>query len=104
DQAERLSFAHGSAFTTEPLEAYATEVAEVLPVDGPAIYTVSAGPGASETAPKLARAYPLARGEPARDVVVARHGSYHGNTLAALDLSGRPPLRRPYKSCSNRPW
>ena len=38
-------------------------------------------------------------GEPGRDVVIARWGSYHGNTLGALDLSGRPPLRRPYE-----PW
>ena len=38
DQAARLAYAHGSAFTTEPLEAYAAEVAGVLPVDDPAIY------------------------------------------------------------------
>ncbi len=99
DQAERLSYAHGSVFTTEPLELYAADVAGVLPVDDPAIYPVSGGSEAIETALKLARAYHLARGEPGRDILVARHGSYHGNTLGALDLSGRPPLRRPYE-----PW
>jgi adenosylmethionine-8-amino-7-oxononanoate aminotransferase len=104
EQAGRLSYAHGSAFTTEPLEAYAREVAEVLPLDDPAIYPVSGGSEAIETALKLARAYYLARGEPDRDVVIARHGSYHGNTLGALDLSGRPPLRRPYEPWLNRPW
>jgi len=31
--------------------------------------------------------------------VIARWGSYHGNSLGALDLSGREPLRRPYE-----PW
>ena len=36
-QAGRLAYAHGSAFTTEPVEAYAREVAAVLPVDDPAI-------------------------------------------------------------------
>jgi adenosylmethionine-8-amino-7-oxononanoate aminotransferase len=104
EQASRISFAHGSAFTTEPVEAYAAEVAAILPLDGPAIYPVSGGSEAIETALKLARAYHLARGEPDRDVVVARHGSYHGNTLGALDLSGRPPLRRPYEAWLNRPW
>jgi adenosylmethionine-8-amino-7-oxononanoate aminotransferase len=99
DQARRLAYAHGSAFTTEAVEAYAREVADVLPVDDPAIYPVSGGSEAIETALKLARAYHLARGEADRVVVVARHGSYHGNTLGALDLSGRPPLRRPYE-----PW
>ena len=71
----------------------------MLPVDDPAIYPVSGGSEAIETALKLVRAYHLARGEPDRDVVIARQGSYHGNTLGALDLSGRPPLRRPYE-----PW
>jgi adenosylmethionine-8-amino-7-oxononanoate aminotransferase len=98
-QAGRLAYAHGSVFTTEPLETYAIEVAAVLPVDDPAIYPVSGGSEAIESALKLARAYHLARGEPGREVLVARHGSYHGNTLGALDLSGRPPLRRPYE-----PW
>ncbi len=99
DQAGRLAYAHGSAFTTEPLEAYAAEVGPLLPVDDPAIYPVSGGSEAIETALKLARSYHLARGEAERLTVIARWGSYHGNTLGALDLSGRRPLRRPYE-----PW
>ena len=102
DQAERLAYAHGSAFTTEPLEAYAREVAPHLPLDDPAIYPVSGGSEAVETALKLARAYHLARGEPDRWIVFARWGSYHGNTLGALDLSGRKPLRRPYEGWLGR--
>ena len=67
------------------------------PCGDPAIYPVSGGSEAMETALKMARAYHLARGQPERWVVVARWGSYHGNTLGALDLSGRKPLRRPYE-------
>ena len=102
DQAGRLAYAHGSAFTTEPLEAYAREVARHLPLDDPAIYPVSGGSEAIETALKLARAYHLARGETDRLIVFARWGSYHGNTLGALDLSGRKPLRRPYEGWLGR--
>jgi adenosylmethionine-8-amino-7-oxononanoate aminotransferase len=102
DQAGRLAYAHGSAFTTEPLEAYAAHVARYLPVDDPAIYPVSGGSEAIETALKLARAYHVARGEPDRWIVYARWGSYHGNTLGALDLSGRKPLRRPYEGWLGR--
>ncbi|MDO8485962.1 MAG: aminotransferase class III-fold pyridoxal phosphate-dependent enzyme, partial [Candidatus Limnocylindrales bacterium] len=102
DQAGRLSFAHGSAFTTEPLEAYAAELGPHLPVDDPRIYPVSGGSEAIETALKLARAYHLARGEAERWIVFSRWGSYHGNTLGALDLSGRKPLRRPYESWLGR--
>jgi adenosylmethionine-8-amino-7-oxononanoate aminotransferase len=102
DQARRLAYAHGSAFTTEPLEAYAREIGPLLPVDGPAIYPVSGGSEAIETALKLARSYHLARGETDRQIVFARWGSYHGNTLGALDLSGRKPLRRPYEGWLGR--
>jgi len=102
DQAGRLAYAHGSAFTSEPLEAYAHEIAPHLPFDGPAIYPVSGGSEAIETALKLARAYHLARGETERWIVYARWGSYHGNTLGALDLSGRKPLRRPYEGWLGR--
>jgi adenosylmethionine-8-amino-7-oxononanoate aminotransferase len=99
DQVRRLAYAHGSAFTTEPLETYAAAVADVLPVDDPAIYPVSGGSEAIETALKLARIYHLARGEADREVLISRYGSYHGNTIGALDAGGRPALRAPYE-----PW
>ncbi|MEI7742270.1 MAG: aminotransferase class III-fold pyridoxal phosphate-dependent enzyme [Chloroflexota bacterium] len=99
EQAGRLSYAHGSAFTTEPLERYAAEVAPHLPVDEPYLYPVSGGSEAIETAIKLARSVQIARGEADRTMVISRWSSYHGNTLGALDLSGRKPLRAPYE-----PW
>ncbi len=102
EQAGRIAYAHGTAFTSEALEAYAAEVGALLPLDAPAIYPVSGGSEAIETALKMARAYHLARGESGRDVVIARWGSYHGNSLGALDLSGREPLRRPYASWLGR--
>ena len=101
-QAGRVAYAHGSAFTSEPLEGYARELARHLPIDGPAIYPVSGGSEAIETAVKLARAYHLANGDDDRWIVFSRWGSYHGNTLGALDLSGRRPLRRPYEGWLGR--
>ena len=102
EQAARLSYAHGTAFANEPLERYAAALAPHLPLDEPAIYPVAGGSEAMETALKLARAYHLARGEKDRWIVFARWGSYHGNTLGALDLSGRRPLRRPYEAWLGR--
>ena len=102
EQARRVAYAHGSVFTSEPLEAYAAEVGPRLPVDGPHLYPVSGGSEAIETALKLARAYHLARGEQDRSLVLARWGSYHGNTLGALDLSGRRTLRAPYEGWLGR--
>ncbi|MGZ3586899.1 MAG: aminotransferase family protein [Candidatus Limnocylindrales bacterium] len=102
EQAGRIAYAHGTAFTNEPLEAYALEVGPHLPLEAPAVYPVSGGSEAVETALKMARAYHLARGQRERWVVIARWGSYHGNTLGALDLSGRKPLRRPYEGWLGR--
>jgi hypothetical protein len=102
DQAARLAYAHGTAFTSEPLEAYAAALAPHLPVDDPALYPVAGGSEAMESAVKLVRAYHAARGDSERWIVIARWGSYHGNTLGALDLSGRKLLRRPYESWLGR--
>ena len=96
EQASNITYAHGTQFTSEALETYAAELAPLLPMDEPRIYPVSGGSEASETAFKLARAYHLARGDDRRHKVIARWGSYHGNTRGALDASGRAPLRRPY--------
>ncbi|CAN5350068.1 aspartate aminotransferase family protein [soil metagenome] len=99
EQAARVSYVHGTQFTSEALEAYAADLAPLLPMGGARIYPVSGGSEAVETALKLARAYHLARGEDSRHMVIARWGSYHGNSRGALDASGREPLRRPYA-----PW
>jgi adenosylmethionine-8-amino-7-oxononanoate aminotransferase len=102
EQASRVAYAHGTAFTSEPLERYAAALAPHLPLDDPAIYPVAGGSEAMESAVKLARAYHVARGETERWIVIARWGSYHGNTLGALDLSGRKSLRRPYEAWLGR--
>ncbi len=95
-QLRRVDSVHPTTFTTETLEDYARALAPLVPVADARVYPVSGGSEAIETACKLARAYHLARGELDRHLVLARHGSYHGNTRGALDLSGRDPLRAPY--------
>jgi adenosylmethionine-8-amino-7-oxononanoate aminotransferase len=96
EQATRVAYAHGTQFTSEALEAYTAELAPLLPVDDARIFPVSGGSEAVETAFKMARAYHLARGEEGRHRILARWGSYHGNTRGALDASGRESIRQPY--------
>src|SRR6187402_3593938 len=102
EQSGRVAYAHGSVFTSEPLEDWVAALDRYLPMDDAAIYPVSGGSEAMETALKMARAYHVARGETERWIVIGRWGSYHGNTLGALDVSGRRPLRRPYEAWLGR--
>ena len=101
-QAGRVAYAHPTAFTSDVLERYADALAPHLPMSNPAIYPVAGGSEAMESALKLVRSYHVARGESERWIVFGRWGSYHGNTLGALDLSGRKPLRRPYEAWLGR--
>ena len=96
EQAEKVAYVHGSAFTTESLEKYGEQLAPYLPMDDPIIFPVSGGSEAVETALKMARTYHLANGEDGRWKIIARWNSYHGNSRGALDTSGRIPLRAPY--------
>ena len=99
EQLERTQYVHPTAFTTQAVEAYADEVAAILPMEDARLFPVSGGSEAVETAIKMARAYLLAKGQGVRSTVIGRRGSYHGNTLGALDASGKAPLRKPYT-----PW
>ena len=96
EQLGQVDYVHPSTFTTRVVEEYARLVADRSPLDGASVFPVSGGSEAMETALKLARAYHLARGEPERTQLLARAGSYHGNSLGALDVSGREALRDPY--------
>ncbi|MGH8957584.1 MAG: aspartate aminotransferase family protein [Acidimicrobiia bacterium] len=98
-QLSQLDYVHASAFTSEITEEYCRSIAGLVPMKDARVYPVSGGSEATETVLKMARAYQMAQGRPERTVLVGREGSYHGNTLGALDLSGRPHLRAPYE-----PW
>jgi adenosylmethionine-8-amino-7-oxononanoate aminotransferase len=95
-QAGAAGYVHGTQFTSDVLEEYARRLAVHAPGDCRRLYLLSGGSEATETAVKLARAYHLARGEGERHKVIGRTVSYHGNTLGALSLSGRPTLQAPY--------
>src|SRR5262245_44628916 len=96
-QAAAAAYVHGTQFTTEAIETYAERLARHTPGDCNRLYLVSGGSEATETAVKMARAYHLANGQSSRHKIVRRSTSYHGNTLSALSLSGRPSLRAPYE-------
>lgn len=89
-----LGYVNATQFTHRHVEELASELVACLPGD-PGTSTFSpAAREAIEAAVKLARQVQVERGRPAKWKVIARTPSYHGNTLAALSLSGREHYRR----------
>ncbi len=96
-QAEQLAYVHSSFFTTEVAEALGDKLAALAPPGIERSYLVSGGSEAVEAALKLARQYFLERGEPQRRHFIARHQSYHGNTLGALAVGGNAWRREAFQ-------
>jgi adenosylmethionine-8-amino-7-oxononanoate aminotransferase len=96
-QAGKLGYVHTGFFTSEPAEALADLLLRDEPGGLSHAFFVSSGSEAMESALKLARQYFLERGEPNRTRFIARHQSYHGNTLGALSAGGNLARRVPYE-------
>ncbi len=88
-QARQFGYLSGTAFTHDPIEALAAELADTLPGDLDKLYFLSSGSEAVEAALKLARQYWVERGFPAKHQIIALAPAYHGNTLLALSASAR---------------
>ena len=97
DQAENLAFAHTGFFTSQPAENLADHLIGKAPDGIDRVYFVSGGSEAIEAALKMARQYFLEIGETARTRFIARHPSYHGNTLGALSIGGNALRRKPFE-------
>lgn len=97
-QLEEVAYVHAIMFTSEALETYTSELAKVVPLPGSRFFFLSSGSEVVEGAIKLSRQIQMARGEHGRSIIISRSLSYHGMTLGALSVSGRPGLRTPYLS------
>lgn len=95
-QAERISFSHGSHFTSQSAIDLASQLVQLSPPGLTQVYFLSGGSEGVETAIKMARQYQVERGKPQKYKVISRWTSYHGNTLGALALSGHTGRRRHY--------
>ncbi|MCC2961033.1 aspartate aminotransferase family protein [Massilia sp. IC2-278] len=95
-QIDACAYAHTAFFTTEVAEELAAKLVSKAPAGIDAVYLVSGGSEAMETALKLARQYFVEGGEPQRSVFIARRQSYHGNTLGALAVGGNEWRRKPF--------
>ncbi|MDO9414083.1 MAG: aspartate aminotransferase family protein [Pseudolabrys sp.] len=95
-QLDKIEFAHTSFFTTPVLEGLADDLAAHAPKGIDHTFFVSGGSEAIEAALKMARQYFVEKGEPQRRHLIARRQSYHGITLGALAIGGRPGPRKQF--------
>lgn len=118
EQAGRVAYVNGTAFTSEPVEELAREVAALSPGDLKHVYFLTSGSEAVEAALKLARQYWSETGRPGKTRIIACAPGYHGNTLLALSASARAsckalfedwlvdvtmiPAPYPYRCCGGR--
>ncbi len=96
-QAAKVAYLNGTAFTNEPVEALADELARLLPGDLDKLYFLGSGSEAVEAALKLARQYWVETGRPSKHKVIALFPAYHGNTLLALSASAREHYKTYYR-------
>jgi 4-aminobutyrate---pyruvate transaminase len=93
DQMKQLGYYHTFRQASHPL---VIDLAEKLLSIAPktmskAIFQCS-GSEANDTAIKLIWYYHHAKGNPAKMKIIGRQGGYHGNTIAAVSVSGRPDM------------
>jgi len=98
EQARQVAYVNGTAFTNEPAEALAAELADLSPPGLDKAYFLSSGSDAVEAALKLARQHWVERGLPGKHKIVSCTPGYHGNTLLALSASAREHYRKLYGS------
>jgi len=91
-----LGYINGTQFTHAAVEALAAELCSRTPGDLDFAYFLASGSEAVEAAVKLARQVQVEAGRPEKWKIISRVPSYHGNTLAALALSGREHYRTIY--------
>jgi acetylornithine/N-succinyldiaminopimelate aminotransferase len=82
-------------FATEPQLALAERLLRISGAgDQGRVYFANSGAEANEAAFKLAR---LNRGDGRRQRILALQNSFHGRTMGALALTGKPALRGPFE-------
>ncbi|MCB2187983.1 MAG: aspartate aminotransferase family protein [Deltaproteobacteria bacterium] len=93
----RLTFVHGTMFSSPEVEELAARLAGLAPPEITRFFFMMSGTDAVEAALKLAYQVQQERGETRRHTLVSLWMSYHGLSLGALAASGRQLFRAPFQ-------
>ena len=97
DQASKAAYIHGTMFTSNALEKYSEALNKITPIPDTKFYFLSSGSEAIEAAIKLARQVQYEQGKTSRYLPISRWQSYHGASLGALAVTGKPKMRSLFK-------
>lgn len=97
EQSQKVAL-HPHCFTSTVLEDYLKRLVDFSPFESGKAWTVSSGTEAVENALKIALQYQQLRGEKERHKVLGRWGSYHGNSIFALDVGGMVLRRKAFQA------
>lgn len=90
-QASQVTFAHRGAFTNQPAESLADELARLTGY--PHVFLAGSGSEAVEAAIRFVLQYWREQGQEQRSSFSSHEVGYHGATLGGLSLSGNPVRR-----------
>lgn len=97
EQMEKLeTYSTFTDLSNPPARELAERVASLAPMGDAVTFFTSGGSDAIDTAIKITKRFWNAFGEPARTVLIARVGAYHGMHLGGTSLVGIPAMRDGY--------
>jgi adenosylmethionine-8-amino-7-oxononanoate aminotransferase len=76
--------------TNGPAAALAARIAGYAPGDLDRVFFTTGGSTAVDTALRFVQFYNNVLGRPAKKLIIARHGAYHGSTYLSASCSGKP--------------
>lgn len=88
EQIEQVAYVNTFAYTTPVAIDLASKLAEITPEGIERFFFVNSGSEAVETAIKMAQQWHYINGDKKRTKIIARRGSYHGQTLGAMSVNG----------------
>ncbi|MBN3789788.1 aspartate aminotransferase family protein [Burkholderia sp. Ac-20353] len=96
-QLDKVAFAYRTQFENQPALDLAEKLIGLVGGRFDRVFFSSGGSESVESALKLARQYWVCKGEPQRNVFIARKPSYHGSTMGALAMTSYTPLTQPFQ-------
>jgi 4-aminobutyrate--pyruvate transaminase len=93
DQMRKLAYYHSYRHrANNPAIDLAETLIRLAPVPMSKVLFFSSGSEANDTAVKLAWYYHHAIGKPEKRKIIGRDGGYHGSTIGAISISGKPDM------------